>query len=367
MAVRKFAGARRTTRCHTGLSASVEATCYSARMKLASVIRIENLDEPIYRVFRLWQFEELVRMRHFWLTPPRAWDDPYEDFAAWCAITEQPPAGPYTQVFLQNGHLAPAYAQCWSKTGDSDTLRRAYSQVVIDPNITRNLYPGSEGVLVRSTPRKLFAALQRSLPETAPIQSAYVGNVEYVSREEVHQRFANAIHGYGLDAFKHPELRAQSLLVKRPAFAHEDEVRLIYVELRPIDNFPPRIQVRLPDVNNLIDEVWFDPRLQGLDLSDRADMARREYGTSGYKGPISTWETYQRTFLEIGVPSFAELGKRWQSPATGSKTPDTGELGPDEASNPLETLPRDANAGSTIGTNERQGDGPVDEPSSDSR
>ena len=65
-------------------------------------------------------------------------------------------------------HTAAAYAQCRSATGDSDTLLRAYSHVVIDAGSGRNLYPGSEGVLVKSTPRKLLFALRGSLPAGSP-------------------------------------------------------------------------------------------------------------------------------------------------------------------------------------------------------
>ena len=35
-------------------------------------------DVALYRVFRLWQFDELVRMGHLWLTLPGNWEDPYE-------------------------------------------------------------------------------------------------------------------------------------------------------------------------------------------------------------------------------------------------------------------------------------------------
>lgn len=71
-------------------------------------ISLPDLDVPIYRVFRLWQFEELIRMGHFWLTPPYSWDDPYEDFVHSCMVVERPTSGKFKDVILQNGHIAPA-------------------------------------------------------------------------------------------------------------------------------------------------------------------------------------------------------------------------------------------------------------------
>lgn len=168
---------------------------------------------------------------------------------------------------------------------------------------------------MKSTPRKLLAALQGSLPAKSLDNSAYVGKVEYASDDELHGRFANAIDRYGVNAFKEPKLRAHSLLMKRPAFAHESEVRLMYVDQRPVDTPQNRIQVRLSDVNQVIDEVRFDPRLQGLDLADRAHMAKRDYGRPPYTGPIAEWPAYQRALLQIIIDSINDFGD-W--------TPDSG-------------------------------------------
>jgi hypothetical protein len=179
--------------------------------------------------------------------------------------------------------------------------------VLIDPTSGRNLYPGSEGVLVRTTPRKLLAALNGSLPARSSADSVFVGRVEYLSSEDIHQCFSNALDRYGVEAFSDPRLRAQSLLVKRQAFAHESEVRLLYVEQRRLDKVEGRVQVRMPDVNQLIDEVRFDPRINA-DLGDRKFLAQRDYGRPPYVGPITTWPAYQRTLLEVWIDPTNDYG-----------------------------------------------------------
>jgi hypothetical protein len=76
-------------------------------------------------------------------------------------------------------------------------------------------------------------------------------------------------------------------LVKRPFFEHEDEIRLVYVEDGTTK--VPRVQVSFDDPNALIDEVRFDPRLEGVDLQERHAMLK----SGGYNGAIERWEAYQ--------------------------------------------------------------------------
>jgi hypothetical protein len=96
----------------------------------------------------------------------------------------------------------------------------------------------------RLCPRKVLRALEQSLPATAVVESAFVGKVDYLSDTDIHNKVMNAISDYGIDAFKNAKLRAHSMLTKRHAFSHENEVRLVYVEQRPIDIPRDRIQVR---------------------------------------------------------------------------------------------------------------------------
>jgi len=121
------------------------------------LIGIENPDEPVYRIFPLWYFEEALRLRQLVLVNPAVWEDPYEVLPERLMLQDLRPDNFKEKMF--NVFLRPAYAQCWSRTKESDTLMRAYSRVVLDSHHKRNTTPETEGVRVRSTPRKLLAAM----------------------------------------------------------------------------------------------------------------------------------------------------------------------------------------------------------------
>ena len=103
-------------------------------------IRIDP-DEPIYRVFPLWFFEDALR-RQLFLVPPDMWEDPYEVIVRRLIVEMLRP--PYTQNRVSI--RAAMYAQSWSSTQESDPLLRAYSRVVKDSLSQRNTCPRDEGV-----------------------------------------------------------------------------------------------------------------------------------------------------------------------------------------------------------------------------
>ena len=43
-----------------------------------SIIRIDQPDDPIHRIFPLWFLEDTLRRRKLALASPRRWEDPFE-------------------------------------------------------------------------------------------------------------------------------------------------------------------------------------------------------------------------------------------------------------------------------------------------
>ena len=197
---------------------------------------------------------------------------------------------------IVNQTLPSAYAQCWSRTEESDTLLRAYSRVIKDPHIGRNICPRDEGAQVKSTPRKLLRALLRGTPDTQP-GHWYIGAVQYLSRANLLQEIANAIGAHGKRVFYAPENHAKLLLLKREAFSHESEVRAIFVQrddAPALDLFPIPI-----DINEVFEEITFDPRLQ-IDERKEREAALTALG---YKGSFGKSELYGgRTILQVVLP-----------------------------------------------------------------
>lgn len=245
---------------------------------------ITDIDAPIYRIMPLWAFEHTLRIRSLVLKQPRSWQDPYEDPARLVAVEPIPPK-PFKQVMLSE-HLAPAFVQCWTQTAASDSLLRAYSQVTIDAQFNRNTTPRTEGVRVRSTPRKLLATLE-DWCRTRDDWTAFIGGVSYAPAEQIGTAIANAVWSEGVKAFDDVKDRAALLLRKRDFFAHESEVRLIVVGP---DSMRTQQEINVPfDPDAVLEEIAFDPRLVTFEARERAKSAE----TLGYHGTVHEWDAYQ--------------------------------------------------------------------------
>jgi len=254
-------------------------------------IRLDDLlDKPLYRIFPLWSFEDMLRVRRLVLVPPSFWEDPLEDIPSSIMME-----GPNHQQKHLAEYLHPAFCQCWSFESESDSLLRAYSRVTIDKLHKRNVEPQYEGVQVRTTPRRLAQAL---IPWATRSHGGqlYLGRVDYADTERATSIITNTLARVGPYEMARGENRAQSLLLKRTAFSHEDEARLIWVgsDRRHMDS-PMTANV---DPNDFIDEVRFDPRLVSFERIEREDRAK----TLGYKGKFSDSLLYQRIFLQTILP-----------------------------------------------------------------
>lgn len=264
-------------------------------------IGIDAPDAPIYRIFPLWYFEETLRLRQLVLVPPQRWHDPFEILASQVMMVDEAYQSEPLEPYLQY-----VFAQCWSRTEESDTLLRAYSRVSKDPYFNRNICPREEGVRVKTSPRKLMSALQEWAAATAmPGISCFIGAVQYMAREQVQQTLTNQIYRHGPYAVGCGRHRAELLLLKRLAFSHEAEVRIICVASRdvPAESFP-----RIPiEPTELFDEVTFDPRLEPFEREERKAAAKN----LGYNGPFNDSELYHGTLLEVILPvRFPEWLKR---------------------------------------------------------
>lgn len=251
-------------------------------------INIDDLDTPLFRFYPLWFFEEALRARVLVLVPPQRWDDPWESIAWQIAINRR------SGQIVSGNKLKPVYAQCWSATHDSDTLLRAYSHISKDPHHNRNVLIREEGVRIRTTPRKIMNAIIKS-NQTYPKDSFYLGRVDYLPQDQIGQLVVDSVYQMinGSDHCGGLAL-AKLLLLKRPAFAHENEYRVVYIEERNIQTqLQPLIKVSMAP-NELFDEVTFDPRLEQSERNEREEKAVR----LGYSGTFGKHDYFDRIFIE---------------------------------------------------------------------
>ncbi|PWB50516.1 MAG: hypothetical protein C3F13_16320 [Anaerolineales bacterium] len=254
-------------------------------------IRIPDPDLSIYRYFRLKYFEDGLNHKNIMLVNPCVWEDPMELVGGLLGIyiTEK---GKRTQKFISYPFTR-IYAQCWSMTKESDTLLRAYSRVAIDPDTQRNSLSDDEGVSVRTTPRKLFNALELGITKTFP-GFCYIGSVKYLSSQELTQTVANAFLR-GTNVFDNPINLAELALLKRDAFAHESEVRLLFISEYAIPNVK---NIEIPiDPNTVYDSITFDPRLEIFQRLEHEAKVR----DLGFTGTFIESDLYHRIELQVDL------------------------------------------------------------------
>ena len=202
-----------------------------------------ELSQRVYRIIpieRLYQFFETGQNV---LVSPKKWDDPFENVVL-------------RSVFPRLG----LYGQCWTRHTASDAMWRIYS-------------PQVGGIRIRSTVQRLFESLLKATPRTGV--QPFVGSVEYLADQTLIKFVRTRISKGNWE----PAECARTLLVKRRAFQHEREVRLIAVEtgehrgrdLLAYDTNPHLI----------VDQMMLDPRLNYAEFSHLRDRIRKRTGFRG--------------------------------------------------------------------------------------
>lgn len=208
-----------------------------------------NLSHPeresyVYRIVSLERLYELFEARKNVLVAPHKWDDPFENFIL------------KSQRLRRQGW----FGQCWTRQRASDAMWRIYSS-------------DTQSVRVRSTPKRLMEGLHVGAPDV----TAYIGRVRYLPRRPLMMFAARCLKPGHLSV---PSHAARTLLVKRPAFRHEAEVRLLVRSDGEHGDGLFRYNV---DPHWLFDQLMLDPRLS-LDEVERTKNQIRE--KTGWRGKI---------------------------------------------------------------------------------
>ena len=204
----------------------------------------QDRDRHVYRIISIKRLYELFDTRKNVLVNPQKWEDPFENIML---------RGIFPRIGL--------FGQCWTRHTASDAMWRIYSR-------------NSDGVRIRTTSHTLIASLGRSLRGTRAI--AFIGGVKYLPQKEL-VRFAN-------DSVSNCELRnpvhqAKTLLLKRLAFRHEREVRLILVNAQDLCHRNTFAYSTNP--HELVDQIMLDPRLAKKDADVLKEKIRHRTGFEG--------------------------------------------------------------------------------------
>ena len=225
----------------------------------------KEYNKPIYRIISIERLFELFDNNINVLAHPKNWDDPYENFILRSKVRR--PSGDIVQFSLHKN----VYGQCWSFHRASDAMWRLYSD--------------GTGVRIKTTASKLLSSLYYS-GVYRPDMSCALGKVRYMSEPRL-MEVANNTYG---DASISDKNLFRSLLVKRLAFRHEREVRLLYLDVQEREG-GEWFKYAL-DPHNLIGQIMIDPRMSSVDADALKVKIKRKTGFRGdvkrsllYKAP----------------------------------------------------------------------------------
>lgn len=245
-------------------------------------------DVPIYRIYPQRFLSKLLRGR-FVVRSTHTWTDPWERLVSMCSYTDQ-----NRQAHSLGDYLLPEFGQCWSLCHESDALWRIYSEVNQEDDL-RAAFDGREAVRLRTTVRKLLNGLVAGVMQKGG--SCFIAKVNYFEDGPLLQELTNRIGSDRENAVLGAARQADARLFKRNAFAHEQEVRLLYVDTHQEFAREEQIEISV-DPNSFIEEITIDPRiLAGEQEAYRTNWIRN----FGFKNDVN------RSLLYLGVMLSVQL------------------------------------------------------------
>jgi hypothetical protein len=234
-------------------------------METANIYGIEGdeLDKNIYRIIPLAYLYPIFEKKENVLVRTGKWNDPFENFMLKCRF--RIPTGEIARIGFRD-HF---FGQCWSTRSQSEALWRLYSAT-------------KESVRIRSTPRKLFGGLCKAFGDWARV-TCFIGRVQYFSSKRL-VRHAKSI--FADIQIPRPHDFAKTLLFKRSAFKHEEEIRLLYLPKDEPDDDLYSYPIKALDV---VDDIRLDPRLTPKEAEKLEEEIRSR---TGFKGNIKKSDLY---------------------------------------------------------------------------
>jgi hypothetical protein len=243
-------------------------------MKSDNLLDISNPDVPLFRIYRRYRFLELLRTRKNALVKPRLWDDPFENFFLRANVM-----GPNSEKISINNLAEDWYGQCWTLNEDTDAMWRIYSQC-------------KDGIKVRTTIQKLFNRFYEKSDPYAALKFL-IGKVQYLKESDICDFMSRVCFwdvAFGGQATRFAKL----LCVKREAFEHECEVRVLFQDLDPKRSTGNAILFDF-NVNDICEEVVIDPRLDEAQVV----LFKNEIMAAGCTLPISQSPLYRMPSFDI--------------------------------------------------------------------
>jgi hypothetical protein len=178
----------------------------------------------LYRIADFDRAADIITSRKLYFSHPSEWDDPYEKI-------------------LHHDRAKAIFAQCWSRKGVSDAMWRIYS-------------PHSLGVRIGTTKQLLQSALEEEKRRRK--LDFKIQNVDYKYQEELDFELAGARDRLASNySFKNA---AAPLFLKRKAFDHERETRVVVFDPAAMSEEKAKGITIDIDPFRVVTSIWIDPR-----------------------------------------------------------------------------------------------------------
>lgn len=224
----------------------------------------KQLDQHVYRIMSQDYVVSLFADKTNVLSQIHNWKDKFENF-------QLNLGGVLNGKRFDYGFKDDFVGQCWTRHSLSEAMWGIYA------NDSTKRY-----LRIRSTPRKLLTALVAAHPEM-PHDTCFVGKVNYKSEKDLRAYLENdgqlELSGRRL---------AHSLLLKRRAFQHESEVRLLYFGDK--SKFDKKGLYRYSvDPHEMITQIMADPNRDRRSWNaDKVTLAE----ATGFTGEIKRSKIY---------------------------------------------------------------------------
>lgn len=223
-----------------------------------------NLDEAelkkyVYRTVSYDRLVELFKTKKNTLVKPSLWEDTFENFILKSKLIDE--TGQEIEYDIHNR----MYGQCWTLEKSSDAMWRIYSS---DKNSIR----------IRTTIEQLVDSLCTATNDRSGCEHC-IGKVEYLIQSKLIKKAKETFTPQGQMTFGK---MFSSLLLKRRAFRHENEVRLIFCDWAKNAGKDNLFKYDI-EPHKLITQIMIDPRIPYDEFKIIEKKIRQE---TAYEGEI---------------------------------------------------------------------------------
>lgn len=218
-----------------------------------------ELNRHVYRTVSYARLMEMFETKQNTLVKPILWEDTFENFILKSTLRDE--EGRIIEYDLHQR----IYGQCWTLEKSSDAMWRIYS-------------PNKDGVRIRTTIDLLLESLCLAIIDRKRCEHC-IGKVEYLREVELIKRAKETFTSRGQITFGK---LFKSLLLKRRAFKHENEVRLMFCDFAEGAGVDKLFKYDV-EPHKLITQIMIDPRVSHEEFKLIEQGIRQR---TSYKGEI---------------------------------------------------------------------------------